>query len=424
MQTEHFGRTDVGRVRSRNEDSFVAAPDIGLFVVADGMGGQAGGDEASRFASITIEEYIRRRHDILHRFEVDPTNGNRREVFRLLDEAIRAASERIIMEGENKPELEGMATTAVLVLLVGDRAFVANVGDSRAYLIREGTANLLTEDHSLFFELIRQGRMSRDTTGFPYKNVVTRALGVRGTALADTFDFDLLPGDRILLCSDGLHGYMDDEEAYLMTGEGELEEVADRLVTFALDSGGADNITAVITAVHSIDSDAVEIGRKAEVVSRFPILAGLDLNDRLRLICDFERRILEDGQVLFTESEDADGLYGIVSGKVEIRRADKPVATFGPGTNFGEISLIERKPRLVTAIARGEVEVLVLQRQVFARIVRRSPRLSTQLLSNLVGTLARRLRGTNDELVILKTYFSAEGLDLPNLLSSDDLEED
>lgn len=424
MIVEHASRTDTGRVRSRNEDSFSAAPDIGLYIVADGMGGQAGGDAASRYACLTIEDYVRRRHAVLQRYEREPVPGRRQAIFQLLEEAIRAASERIIMEGESHAELEGMATTAVVLLLLADHAFVANLGDSRAYLIRDGYARLLTEDHSLFFELIRQGRLSRDATGFPYKNVVTRALGVRGTALADTFDFETMPGDRFMLCTDGLHGYMDDEEAYLLAANGGPDTASERLVEFALDSGGADNVTVVLADVKSIEGDDAAVRERDRVMSVFPILAGIDFGDRIRMISQFDHRTVGDGQTLFREGEEADGLYCMVSGEVEIRRANKAVVTFGPGANFGEISLVEKRPRLATALARGPVEVLVLRRQVFGGMVRRSPRLASKLLYNLVRTLAHRLRSTNDELVILKTYFNAEGVDLPNLLSSDDLEED
>jgi len=421
---EHASRTDTGRVRSRNEDSFSAAPDIGLYIVADGMGGQAGGDEASRYACLTIEEYVRRRHEVLQDYESDPAPERRRAVFQLLEEAIRAASERIIKEGESHTELGGMATTAVVLLLLGEHAFVANLGDSRAYLLRDGYARLLTEDHSLFFELIRQGRLSRDATGFPYKNVVTRALGVRGTALADTFDFEVMAGDRFILCTDGLHGYMDDEEAYLLAANGKPDTAAERLVEFALDSGGADNVTVVLADVKSIDGDDEEVRERDRVMSVFPILAGIDFGDRVRMISQFDHRMVEDGQTLFQEGEEADGLYCVVSGSVEIRRADKAVVTFGPGANLGEISLVEKRPRLATALARGAVDVLVLRRQVFGGMVRRSPRLASKLLYNLVRTLAHRLRGTNDELVILKTHFNTEGVDLPKFLSSDELDED
>jgi len=421
---EHAGLTDIGRVRSRNEDSYSTHPELGLFVLADGMGGHVGGDEASHYACVVIEEYVRRRHAVIHGYERNPTPEHRGEVFRLMEEAVRAASERIIAESESNADLNGMATTVVVLLVVAGRAFVSYVGDSRAYLIRDGRASLLTEDHSLFFELIRQGRLTRDTSNFPYKNVVTRALGVRGTALADSFDFDLLPGDRLLLCSDGLHGYLDDEETFLLAGNSGLQEAGSALVDFANQCGGADNITVVLVGIKEVDGDADEIIERERLKALFPILSGVGRSGRIRLTSAFEWMALEDGQTLFDEGGESDGLFCVLSGEVEILRGEEHVAMFGPGSNFGEMSLVEKNPRLATAKVRGSTELLVLDRKTFAMLVRRYPRLANKLLLNLVLALSRRLRGTNDELVILQTYFNSEGLEIPDLVSSEALVEE
>lgn len=416
MTIKHAYLTDVGRTRSRNEDSCVAVPELGLFVVCDGMGGHQAGDAASRRACEVIEESIR---------SCTPSPGeSRRETMRLLVAAVRAANERILLDAESHPGLHGMGTTVVAALIVNDRAYVASVGDSRAYLIRDNTISLLTEDHSLFFELIRHGRLSRSSAArFPYKNVVTRALGMRGTVQVDVFDFELLPGDRILLCTDGLHGVLEDEELLRLAGFGELSQCVTNLVASANEAGGPDNITATLIEITSINRNPEYVKHRISSIRTFPLLAGLSTSEWIRLVSISEIRGYSDGEIIFEEGESGDGLYGVLLGEVEVRRGERILHIFRPGTHLGEISLVEETPRLVTARVRGPTEVLFISRKTFEALARQFPQISTKLLRNLVRILAYRLRSTNDELIVLKTYYDSEKMIIPTVVPSDALEE-
>jgi serine/threonine protein phosphatase PrpC/CRP-like cAMP-binding protein len=421
---EHASRTDVGRTRTRNEDSFAEAPDIGLFVVADGMGGHKGGDEASRYACEAIVEHVRERMPLILSAASDPSPVRRSQVSRLLGEAIRSANDRIVLEAEQNPDLAGMGSTVVVVMLAADRAFMAHVGDSRVYLLRDRSSILLTEDHSLLFELIRQGRLTRQAAAkFPMKNVVTRALGMRGAVDADLLELPMLPGDRLLLCTDGLHSYIEDERLFRLAGEGPLGTVVERLIAFANAGGGADNITATLLEIGSVDADVTAARSLNDRLRSLPIFTGLTASEWVRLMAGCERRWFEPGEHLFREGDNGEGMYGVISGGIDILRGQRAVQHFEPGTHFGEMSLLEARPRLVSAMATEASEVFVLTRQQFDGMVANSPSIAARMLRQLVIQMARRLRQANDELVILRGILEGREEESPTIVDSDALVE-
>lgn len=425
MTTEHRGVTDTGRVRSRNEDCFAAAEDLGLYIVADGMGGHQGGAEASRHTCEAIQEYVRGRMDQIRELFEDGSPSNRRQILRVLSEAIRSANDRIVERSESEAELAGMGSTVVLALLGGDRAFLAHVGDSRAYLLRDQSAMLLTEDHSLLFELVRQGRLTHQSAArFPMKNVVTRALGMRGAVEADTLELALLPGDRLVLCSDGLHTYVDDERLARMGCDGALDTVVDRLVQYALVAGGADNVTVVGIDVKGIDRDPESVRLRDARVRSLPVFQELNASEFLHLMAACDHRRLSAGEVVFSVGDIGDGMYGIVEGAVEIRNGERSIQRFGPGTHFGEMSLLEDRARQVSAVAAEDTDLFVLTRRTFQGLMAQSPSVATRLLKQLVLMLAQRLRSANDERVILKGMLEAQSMDSPVIVSSEMLEEE
>jgi PPM family protein phosphatase len=242
-------RSDVGRKRRGNEDSLFLNPDQHLYVVADGMGGHAAGEVASRVAVDAINEFVTLtggNEEITWPFGLDETisyDGNR------LKTAIRYANRKVLEATKEKSEYEGMATTVAAVLVDGDSANLGHVGDSRIYLMRNGTISQLTTDHSWVNEQIVGGMISPEQArSHPLRNVVTRALGGKSDLQVEMQVHKIEPGDVLLLCSDGLTTMMPDEEIARVVSEanGDVETAARELVAAANAKGGEDNITVVM----------------------------------------------------------------------------------------------------------------------------------------------------------------------------------
>lgn len=251
------GVTDRGRCRSRNEDSLVVAPDAGLVVVCDGMGGHVGGEVASRIAAETVERFVRDHTADSWPFGRDEELSEGGD---LLRNAAMLANQSISEHIEAEPWLARMGTTLVSALVLADGHLdVANVGDSRAYLLRAGELLQLTSDHSWVNEQVRLGVLSpSEAARHPLKNVITRALGSANPLPVDLIQERLGPGDRLLLCSDGLTTMLDDETIASLLGSDGLdsETLCHRLVDAANDAGGEDNITVAVVTARSEDTSA------------------------------------------------------------------------------------------------------------------------------------------------------------------------
>jgi protein phosphatase len=242
--------TDIGRRRVSNEDAFGVDEDLGLYVVADGMGGHAAGEIASREAVDTVIAMVRRERAVVQ----SVAGGDRdpetlRRLSRALEAAIQAATYMVFAIAENEPEQRGMGTTLSALLLCEGLGVVAQVGDSRVYRVREGATLRLTEDHTLVAWQLKQGIISAaEAERSPHKNVITRAVGSRDYVQVDTNTFDVQPADRFLICSDGLHGYLVDDEISGMM-DGPVDIVAKGFIELANTRGGRDNITAIVVGV-------------------------------------------------------------------------------------------------------------------------------------------------------------------------------
>jgi protein phosphatase len=250
-------RTDPGLRRASNEDSYCTRADLGLFVVADGMGGHAAGEVASRVAVETIQTFIAETagadKNRTWPFPFEPAislEGNR------LKAAFRLANRQIANAMADSADLRGMATTASAVLAGKTSACVGHVGDSRVYVLRNSTLEQITEDHSWVEEQVRAGTMTATAARqHPWRNVVTRALSGGGDPEIDTVEVSPARGERFLLCSDGLSGVVPHDTIARILGEqdGGLEGVCDRLIAAANDAGGPDNITVLVLEVADTD---------------------------------------------------------------------------------------------------------------------------------------------------------------------------
>ncbi len=214
MELSFWAATDVGKKREANEDNFLVDKKLSLFVVADGMGGHASGEVASQLAVHEFRNAADAGRELIEHYAKGDGVVKPPEILSMLENGIQTAGQTIYQKGVAEPEKRGMGTTCSALLVAGDRGFIAHVGDSRIYMLRAGQVVQLTEDHSLVNELIKRGRVTKegfDTSPYKaYKNAVTRAVGVYETVQPDTIDFEILPGDQFLLCSDGLHFYLND----------------------------------------------------------------------------------------------------------------------------------------------------------------------------------------------------------------------
>jgi len=234
--------------REHNEDSWLINEDLGLYVVCDGMGGHAGGETASRLAVQTVERELlgaRLRPDDPFAAEAklaeSPLAG-------ALREAIEGACAAVYRTSRVNPELQGMGTTCIALLIHGDIAILGHVGDSRAYAVRDGEVAQLTEDHSLVNEQIRAGLLTPDEARHSrLKNIITRSVGFEEDVLVDLLGFEVKPGDRYLLCSDGLSNLVDNDEigAQLLRHD-DPDRAARALIDLANERGGDDNITVIV----------------------------------------------------------------------------------------------------------------------------------------------------------------------------------
>jgi PPM family protein phosphatase len=248
LRIEVAGETNVGMKRTHNEDSFSIIEDAGLYIVADGMGGHASGEVASKMAVDSLKEFFASTAQDPERtwpYKMDRSKGY--EENRLIT-GIKLANLRIYESAQRDPRQRGMGTTIVTMFAVEDGVYVAHVGDSRGYRIRDGKIEQLTEDHSLLNDYIKMKRLTpEEIANFPHKNVIVRALGMKDTVKVDTRYEQPRAGDTYLLCSDGLSGPVTDPDMLdIVTSSSDLKTAASRLIQRANEHGGPDNITCVL----------------------------------------------------------------------------------------------------------------------------------------------------------------------------------
>jgi protein phosphatase len=239
--------TDVGRVRSHNEDSYLVNDELGLFLVADGMGGHAGGAMASKTAVTVVEKVVQRAFRGLG--SVDPANTNA-YVEDMLGAAASEASARIFDTAQQQIELHGMGTTLCGMFFHGSRGYIVHVGDSRCYQFRAGTARQLTSDHSWLNEQVQAGLLTEEEAAqSDLKHIITRSVGFEREVQADLISVGVSPGDAFLLCSDGMCNYIELDELEQLARDHYYADLPTVCVEISLERGGEDNVTVLVILV-------------------------------------------------------------------------------------------------------------------------------------------------------------------------------
>jgi len=266
----HVALTDVGKVREHNEDNIGSQPDVGLWVLADGMGGYNAGEVASGIAVKTIIDLVSEACKREKRDEKEPATGYMRQTIVLRD-AVARANKIIHQTAQSQPQCEGMGTTLVACLFYDDKVSVAHVGDSRLYRMRDNRFEQITMDHSLLQELVDRGFYSQEEAQrSTNRNYVTRALGVELNVEVEVQEVEARKGDYFLMCSDGLPDMVEDEDIHLTinTFDADVRTIADQLIKLTNDNGGRDNVSVVLVRV--VDSFPADSG----ILTKFRNLFG------------------------------------------------------------------------------------------------------------------------------------------------------
>lgn len=398
MQISAFGKSDVGRVRDHNEDFLLIDAELGLYVVCDGMGGHAAGEVASKMAATAVRDFL---HG--HKAALDAFDGSEdacQQAAALLREAIETASNSVYTLASSDRGKHGMGTTCVSMLIRGGKGIMGHVGDSRLYLHRDGQVYQLSEDHTYLNEAVRQGVMTLEQAQqSPHSNVITRAVGTQASVTVDSLLIDVLPGDTYLLCSDGLTSYTTDavELGQLLANE-DATTIPGTLVQLANDRGGEDNVTTVIIRASMerpalpLDSQRkLEVSANLEALRYVQLFQDLSMAELVRVHSGFRVVIREAGQAVVTQGETGDSLFVIVAGTVAVTRDGGHLAELRAGAHFGEIALLNSRPRTATVTATTPARLLELSRDQFSELVRNSPELATNFLWKLAQSLSLRL---------------------------------
>nr|HEX4317879.1 protein phosphatase 2C domain-containing protein [Kofleriaceae bacterium] len=412
--------SDVGNVRSHNEDAHYFDAELGVFVVCDGMGGHAAGEVASALAVSVIREHWTSNEvlDAASRWLMKGTPETRKVLLDVIRKGVVAAHDAIVDEAKADEAKSGMGTTLVGAMVVGGDAVFAHAGDSRAYLVRDGIAMQLTEDHTLMARLMAAG-VEVDTTGegARFKSMLTNALGIGNECKVSTFVVPLADGDRFMLCSDGVSEYVPEAEVgEVLTKQPSPARAAQRLVELALERGGADNATALVVRVlEAGDQPATALQRKKddEALARCPLLAKLSPQQRLRALRIAMERDHADNERIPAQTLGDRVAWIVLDGDVE-----QDGERTGPGTLLYPEALAGDRPlpdRDGLATARGEVRALALRSDDFRELCEDDEELGEVLLDGLAGTLQARLRRVVQRPVVVVNDADPRGTTDPNI---------
>ncbi len=405
VQIEAVQRTDVGRVRDHNEDFVLVDEALGLYVVCDGMGGHAAGEVASELCARTILQTVQ---------HAAPPQASGAELSQAesvrLEEVLRSALENANAQvrelGARDPAKHGAGTTCTALLIRNSRSFMGHVGDTRVYLKRNGQLHQISTDHSALDAALRSGMPREEAEAAYTSNMLARAIGPHQMVVVDTLAFDVLPGDTFLICSDGLHGYIENDDELSGHLDESLPVLTEALISLANERGGKDNISTVALRIHADSAEpADEAQRHSRVMedlaalSRMQLFSELAYPELLEIAEKLQAESYDAEQEIVTEGDASDSLYVISTGTVQVERDHQVLATLDPGCHFGEMALLTSRPRAATVRAAEPTRLLALTRAAIYELFERRPAIGMKFLWTLAQVQSLRL----DEALVWRT---------------------
>jgi serine/threonine protein phosphatase PrpC/CRP-like cAMP-binding protein len=409
MKLKAWALSDVGNVRTNNEDNFFADADRGVFVVADGVGGRDKGEVASSMVAAAAEEAAPNLRQVAR--EADPVKSpdHRERMLDLIRRHIQQVNTDIFNEDTSRDNEHGMATTTDLLVVAGSSAYVGHVGDSRVYLIRNGQIYRITEDHT-YAEMLRRNQRAEmrrlAEANKKFEHMLTRSMGAKPHVEPDTLFIDVRPGDQFVLCTDGLTDYLSGSEILERSTNMKGQRLVDELVAEAKQRGGRDNITVVVVDVldepdtaRTLPPQAVDTIRQINFLEQIELFDGLAAVELIKVLRTVYERSYSPGDIILRQGEQSGALYLIVEGEIALTVDGTEVARLHAGQHFGELALFaDDHTRSATATCASEALLLVIPADKFEKLTGEDLEIGNKLLRNLVRHAGQHIRMMNARL--------------------------
>ncbi|MGB0646416.1 MAG: cyclic nucleotide-binding domain-containing protein [Bradymonadia bacterium] len=413
MEIRGYSASAASADGATSEDSVLNDEAGRLFIVADGMGGATAGNIASQAAIELVKSFLEDHRADIAAFEAG--NNTRQDMLNLLEQAVQQASQAVFTMAQSNAQQRGMGTTLSLLLLTKKRGFIAHVGNSRIYILRQSEVIQLTEDHSLSAELVRQGRMTASQVAVAQKtDSVTRALGVYAHVQVDTFDFELAAGDSFLLATRGIWASVNStqEISDLVEAKG-YEHAPAAFINLRNARNHSEDATALLVRVIASrgEMDAPhsdDLSLKLKLLKQIPLFKHLSYVQLVAVLNVSEVRAYPAGTHIFQEGQMGEELYVVLDGKVGIEKNGTELAKLGAGALFGEMAIMDKAPRSALAVATEDTRLIEVGRNRLFALMRQEKDIAVKLLWCFVQVLNQRLRTTNLDLMKLRESNQAE----------------
>jgi len=396
----HAAVSDLGPRRKVNEDAVLTAERLPLFAVADGTGGV----ETAQW----VVEVLERSGGVLadHGHKVkqdDASTASRLAIGAFFENAFENASSRIRQERDTRGR-GALASSAVAATVLDKFAYVAHVGDTRAYLWRNNDLRCLTTDHTLAMLQLQRGEISpSEYQTSPFRHTLSQALGVSPDLNVDIAEIRLMHGDVLILCSNGLTRAVSDDQLQRLVHRTPVDKIPHVLLKAAREAGGRDNVSIVALEIGA-DEEKTEpsVANVVDTVRQVFLFKLLSEPQWLSVAPYVEEKTFRDGQIIFREGDDSDLFYIVGDGTVELKQNRSLVTEIGGGGSFGELALAGPNKRLHTAVAVGKAVCFCMSRTSFLKIVNHKPILGSRLSLALIRGLGKRLVDNNSKMVAIR----------------------
>ncbi|MBR6422182.1 protein phosphatase 2C domain-containing protein [bacterium] len=397
--------TDKGLVRKNNEDHLLEMPEIGLFAVADGMGGELYGEVASETAINALRDFVTENRAVIDAFQMNSSAENKVQVLDMLADALRNANAKVFKEAD-KRDIDGkMGTTLTALLVIDSSGFMVHTGDSRLYMIRNGETTQLSTDHTLINDYKKQFGDYSGVFDAKFSGILTKAVGIQEYVEPEKLTFAILPEDKYLLCSDGLYnglecdtpdfgGIFDAPFEDPQKEKERLKEAMRNLTDIVYKNGAPDNVSMILVSAFSEDEEEVtgtrEFIKKFDKIRSMELFKDLEYKELLAVMAQVEIRTYNKYDVISKMSAADRELFIILDGKVSALKGTKLLKTFRSGDHIGDVAFLSGEIPTYNLFLDKTSSFLVIKKSAFDKIVAEEPIIGVKLLTQLATVLAKQ----------------------------------